>query len=148
MPTPLDPEAWDWSTASGARLLFRTNNGPWHQAVSRGWCDDWYVLQDDGKWLWHSSNQTAWSERRRGLTVCRLDAPVNESEPDAINPQHYQFQGGVEAIDLAKHLSFALGNVVKYVARAGRKPGVDALEDLDKAANYLRIERERLEKAK
>ena len=53
-------------------------------------------------------------------------------------PAHYQFPGGVQPIDIAKHLNFNLGNVVKYVSRAGRKGA--ALEDLEKAAYYLNLE--------
>jgi len=34
-------------------------------------------------------------------------------------------------------LNYRLGNVVKYISRHGRKPGVDALDDLIKARNYL-----------
>ena len=54
--------------------------------------------------------------------------------PDAINPKHYDF-GNVQPVDISEHLSFNLGNVVKYVSRAGRKG--DALEDLKKAHWYL-----------
>lgn len=53
---------------------------------------------------------------------------------DAINPNHYNF-GDVQPVDIAEHLSFNLGNVVKYVSRAGRKGEV--LEDLHKASWYL-----------
>lgn len=53
---------------------------------------------------------------------------------DAINQQHYKL-GDVEPVDIAEHLSFNLGNVVKYVSRAGRKG--DALEDLMKGRWYL-----------
>ena len=68
--------------------------------------------------------------------------------PDMINhPQHYTL-GKIEVIDFIedKGLNFNLGNVVKYVARAGHKKSsgksVDAkaLEDLKKARWY--IERE------
>lgn len=38
-----------------------------------------------------------------------------------------------EAWGLPPHLC----NVVKYIARAGKKPGVDTLEDLEKARRYL-----------
>lgn len=57
-------------------------------------------------------------------------------------PSHYQFPGNVQVIDITKHLDFLTGNVIKYVARAGRKG--DALEDLRKARQYLdwAIERE------
>ena len=52
------------------------------------------------------------------------------------NPPHYK-SGGIEAIDVieAFELGYRLGNVLKYVLRAGRKG--DALEDLEKAAWYL-----------
>lgn len=53
-------------------------------------------------------------------------------------PSHY-VTGGIEAIDAieAWGLGFRLANVIKYVARAGKKQGVDAKEDLVKARNYL-----------
>lgn len=53
---------------------------------------------------------------------------------DAISPDHYQF-GGAEVIDITRHLGFLEGNVIKYVARAGRKG--DRHEDLLKARQYL-----------
>lgn len=52
----------------------------------------------------------------------------------AVDPGHYQF-GTTQVIDLTRHLGFLEGNVVKYVARAGRKG--DRLEDLLKAERYL-----------
>ena len=67
---------------------------------------------------------------------------------DKVNhPSHYTY-GKIEVIDFIedKELNFNLGNVVKYVARAGHKKSsgksVDtkALEDLKKARWY--IERE------
>lgn len=62
---------------------------------------------------------------------------------DRINhPAHYTI-GGIEVIDAieAWELGYHLGNVVKYVARAGRKD--DRLEDLKKAAWYLKREIEK-----
>ena len=52
------------------------------------------------------------------------------------HPPHYTV-GGIEVIDFieAKKLGFNLGNVVKYVSRAGEKN--DYLEDLQKARWYL-----------
>lgn len=41
-------------------------------------------------------------------------------------------------------LDFCLGNVVKYIARAGRKG--DALEDLQKAKQYIEFKIEALER--
>lgn len=43
----------------------------------------------------------------------------------------------------AWELGFALGNVLKYISRAGKKG--DALEDLDKAVWYLQHEIKRRE---
>jgi len=51
-------------------------------------------------------------------------------------PAHYM-SGGIETIDFieAKELDYRLGNVIKYVSRAGRKG--DMVEDLKKARWYL-----------
>ena len=59
-------------------------------------------------------------------------------------PSHYQ--GTIQPIDLinAQDLNFNLGNVVKYVCRAGKKKGENVLSDLDKAKNYINYEIERL----
>lgn len=58
---------------------------------------------------------------------------------DPINhPPHYN-QGKIEVIEFIedKNLTFHLGNVVKYVARAGVKDPAKEIEDLRKAAWYL-----------
>ena len=63
-------------------------------------------------------------------------------------PAHYVVAGGIEplAFIMSQGLSFTRGNVVKYVTRAGRKGGPEAeLEDLQKAAYYLKREIERIE---
>lgn len=54
------------------------------------------------------------------------------------NPSHYQ-QGGYETWDViaAWNLDYFLGNVVKYVSRAGKKDPDKTLEDLEKARAYL-----------
>jgi len=57
---------------------------------------------------------------------------------DLVNhPSHYK-TGGIETIDFieAKELGYHLGNVIKYVSRAGRKNN-DYLQDLEKAQWYL-----------
>lgn len=67
---------------------------------------------------------------------------------DNVNhPAHYA-SGKIEVIDFIedKGLNFNLGNVVKYVARAGKKKSsgksldAKALEDLKKALWYLQRE--------
>ena len=61
-------------------------------------------------------------------------------------PTHYQ--GTIQPIDLinAQDLNFNLGNVVKYVCRAGKKQGENVLSDLEKAKNYINYEIERIKK--
>lgn len=68
---------------------------------------------------------------------------------DNVNhPKHYTgFSNGAEVIDITENLTFNLGNVVKYVARAGRKTD-DPIEDLQKAKFYLEREINRLVRAK
>lgn len=63
------------------------------------------------------------------------------TDNDLVNsPPHYK-TGGIETIDFieAKDLNYRLGNVVKYVARAGKK-ATDPVQDLEKAAWYLQRE--------
>lgn len=56
---------------------------------------------------------------------------------DAVNhPAHYTAYDP-EVITITEHLGFCEGNVVKYLARAGRKPGAPTQEDLDKAHWYM-----------
>ena len=62
------------------------------------------------------------------------------------HPAHYQMPGGVEVIDLVEWLPFNVGNAVKYLCRAGRKPSVEAVTDLRKASWYIQREIERLSK--
>ena len=59
-------------------------------------------------------------------------------------PPHYQ--GNIQPIDLinAQDLNFNLGNVVKYVCRAGKKQGENILTDLEKAKDYINFEIERV----
>jgi len=62
------------------------------------------------------------------------------ADNDLVNhPSHYK-SGGIETIDFieAKDLNYRLGNVVKYVSRAGKKG--DPIQDLEKAAWYLQRE--------
>lgn len=64
--------------------------------------------------------------------------PVEPDTVDLVNePPHYKTESGLEAIDVieAFKLNYHLGNVLKYILRAGKKD--DALQDLKKARWYL-----------
>lgn len=69
--------------------------------------------------------------------------PVKD-EQQSHTPPHYQ--GSIQPIDLinAQDLNFNLGNVVKYVCRAGKKQGENILTDLEKAKDYINFEIERV----
>lgn len=70
---------------------------------------------------------------------------LNKQQPFiSSTPPHYQ--GNIQPIDLinAQDLNFNLGNVVKYVCRAGKKQGENILSDLEKAKDYINFEIERV----
>ena len=61
------------------------------------------------------------------------------------HPDHYNWIPGIECMDVVKHMNFPIGNAMKYLWRAGRKPGISSIEDLKKAKFYIETEIERLE---
>lgn len=72
-------------------------------------------------------------------SVSTSERPLKQ---DVVNhPAHYK-AGGIETIDFieAKQLTYNLGNVVKYITRAGVKNKATHIEDLEKAAWYLNRE--------
>ncbi len=83
-----------------------------------------------------------WDEIKKPVQeVARIVRAVTSNmsiqQADMVNsPAHYKV-GGIETIDFieAKGLSYNLGNVVKYVTRAGHKG--DRKQDLEKARWYL-----------
>ena len=66
-----------------------------------------------------------------GMLTLTSDDPVD-------HPPHYR-SGGIETIDAieAWGLNFHLGNVVKYISRAGKKDPAKTVEDLQKARWFL-----------
>ncbi len=61
-----------------------------------------------------------------------IDDPVN-------HPPHYNLHpSGIECIRIARHMSFNLGNVLKYIWRADEKGA--PIKDLQKAMWYLKDE--------
>lgn len=63
--------------------------------------------------------------------------------PERVNhPRHYNAHpSGVECITVVEHMSFNVGNAVKYLWRADHKGA--PLEDLKKAAWYIQREIEK-----
>ena len=65
----------------------------------------------------------------------KLETP----QPDPVNhPVHYtNHASGIECIQITEHMSFLMGNAMKYLWRADLKNGV---EDLQKAIFYINRE--------
>jgi hypothetical protein len=70
---------------------------------------------------------------------------VQKQTHDPVNyPSHYtSHPSGVECIQITRHMTFNVGNAIKYLWRAGKKQ--DQIQDLKKAAFYIADEITRLE---
>lgn len=75
-----------------------------------------------------------------------LESPLSPQPLETVNhPDHYNANpSGVEAIDVIEHLTFNVGNAIKYLWRADHKG--KQIEDLKKARWYVDREIQRLEK--
>lgn len=75
------------------------------------------------------------------------DVEEMASKPDLVNhPPHYtSHPSGLECIEITRHMTFNLGNAIKYIWRAGLKSS-DPILDLEKSIWYLRDEIKRLKK--
>lgn len=71
---------------------------------------------------------------------------MSEHYEEINHPPHYNWHPKIECLDVVEHFSFNLGNAIKYLWRAGHKPGVDFEKDLRKATFYIEREIERLKK--
>ncbi len=89
----------------------------------------------------------------RAMSTCRCPANIENRHVETCahwhdpvkHPRHYTTHpSGVECLDVAEHMTYCLGNAVKYIWRAGKKG--DAVEDLRKAVTYLEREIARLSK--
>ena len=85
-----------------------------------------------------------------GTSEYDMFCPIAKAEKETINhPPHYGGEDNpYEAILVieAWGLDFCLGNVVKYIARHGKKETANELEDLKKARWYLNRRIQQLEK--
>ncbi len=75
---------------------------------------------------------------------------VEPTKENHIEPSHYVKLSisPLEYIEANPHLTWSLGNAVKYITRAGLKAGNPKLQDLKKAKWYLDHEIERLKNNK
>lgn len=66
---------------------------------------------------------------------------------DPVNhPSHYtSHPSGVECITITRHMTFNIGNAIKYLWRNGLKDGAPSVQDLQKAVWYINDEIKRIE---
>ena len=104
-------------------------------------------IDDDGIDYLKSIQKDLRKEEIKIVKQIAIKKALKEKQPIiSSTPKHYQ--GTIQPIDLinAQNLNFNLGNVVKYVCRAGKKQGENVLSDLYKAKNYINYEIERIKK--
>ena len=76
------------------------------------------------------------------LTYKETQAAKIADTYDMINPSHYSDMkiSPIEYIEANPHLTWSLGNAVKYISRAGLKPNNSRLQDLEKSLWYIQHE--------
>lgn len=63
------------------------------------------------------------------------------------NPKHYtSHKSGIECIEITRHMTFNIGNAIKYLWRNGQKDQNPAVQDLEKAVFYINDEIKRIKK--
>jgi len=78
----------------------------------------------------------------------QLQEPETKYEYEYVNhPVHYNSHpSGVECIDIIEAMTYNVGAAMKYLWRAGLKPGIETTIDLKKARWYIERELQRLSK--
>jgi hypothetical protein len=105
-------------------------------------------MSQHSDWVEHVLLRKALEDAKR---VKRDTDPAPPPEPDdepipytLVDPPHYRSHpSGVECIQITEHMSYCVGNAIKYLWRAGLKG--DAIGDLRKALWHVEREIERLE---
>ena len=136
-------EDWDKNCTNLARAITElwscgcTDEGPhfwFHCLNAASGADTWPVYPAKAK------------QEADGWTQDEIDKAA--LKPDAVShPSHYtSHPSGIECITITKHMNFCRGNAVKYLWRAGQKGDSleKEIEDIAKAEEYCRIEKERL----
>jgi len=62
------------------------------------------------------------------------------------HPDYYGWHPVAECIEVSQHFNGNLAQVIQYIWRCGRKPGVGAVKDLEKAISFLRFEIDRIKR--
>ena len=94
-----------------------------------GTYDNWFTLAD-------------------GRAICPACLPKPQEVPihaPVNHPKHYtSHPSGIECIQITRHMTFNIGNAIKYLWRCGDKD--NQIQDLEKAVWYIKDEINRLKK--
>ena len=75
-----------------------------------------------------------------------LELQANKQSDVIKNPRHYeQYEFEPVSFIMKNELSFWMGNVIKYIMRAGTKENTDEIQDLKKAIRYIEMRINQLE---
>jgi len=92
----------------------------------------------DDEMLFNAAKSAELQQKSAGSIAPEMIKSVMPNDP-VNHPKHYtNHPSGIECIEITEHMSFNLGNALKYIWRCDLKK--DAIEDLKKAKFY--IERE------
>ena len=89
---------------------------------------------EEGQW----ANIGSYLKKLEYINLSEIE--LIETEKTLNKPTHYKTDNNIDVIDFCKmyNLNFNLGNVVKYVSRAGKKD--DEIKDLEKALDFIQRE--------
>ena len=128
-----------------------SHNNPCNPLTEKEWLDltqkDLLVIVADNgdkisfaKWRFIRVHEQIIEGAKFELTLGQIDELEDEfEENNVIKPNHYK-SGNMDVIAFCQHhdLPFDVGNIIKYVTRAGKKAGNSELQDLNKAMEYLK----------
>lgn len=138
-------------------ICFKTSNPKYAEVGSEIVVKDGVVVETtlDSSWIgymgnmvetfdnWFNANLKDTQHKTEWAKVLTCSAV----QSDSITPEHYN-STKISTFDVVKdwNLNFFLGNVVKYIQRAGKKERNSELQDLKKARKYLDAMIETLER--
>lgn len=101
-------------------------------------------MNDTQKQWFEATGQTIVADGSLDLSDTTTIDSSERIYEEVFHPQHYNdHPSGVECITIVEEFSFNLGSAMKYIWRAGLKPGQDWEKDLRKAIWYIEREIQR-----
>lgn len=134
-----DPKTGEWWRSKGDdRYMVKVVDGDYQLFGRR------IVKYENSRNITMAANIEDFLERfeKEDGPVLTLGDDAELIKPSHETPEHYKLDPEPIVVIKAWDLGFCLGNVIKYIARAGHKAGESRDSDLHKAMEYLRMELE------